>query len=173
MKPDSIVAKLLGVKTTPAASAEIAALQAEFDAFKVSAEADKAELSTALTTAVETATALETERDALKAQLEALQAEKAEAAAKAEEAKLSARRARIEAAIGSERVEATMAVVANLTDENFETVMAAMAAGSDKEAQSPLFQEQGVEAKASAEVANGESKEMQLIKSKYPEKATA
>lgn len=166
MKPNSMLAKLLGVEI-PEAGAEAVAVQAQFDAYKETAEADKAQLAEALGIAVEANTALETQVDELKAQVEALQAAQAESEAKAADAKLAQRRARIEAALGSERGEAVMAVTANLTDENFEVVVDAMRAAGDKEAQSPMFQEQGVEATADATVAGTVSKEMQILRAKY------
>lgn len=183
MKPDGALARLLAqigitqaeapVAEAPVADEALAALQTQFDAFRSAAEADQAELKTALTAALAAVQEGETQREELAAQLAALQAANAQAAADAEMAKANARKQKIVAVVGTARADALFDATANLADEAFEAVIGAMNTASAKEAASPMFTETGASAEASAEVANTPSKEMQILKQKYADQATA
>lgn len=176
MKPDGALARLLaniGIKPEAAAPVDeaVAALQTEFDAFRASAEADQAELQAALTAALAAVQEGETQREELAAQLAALLAAQADAAANAEKAKAEARKAKIVAVVGTERANALIEATANLADAAFEAVLSAWTVASATEAKSGMFTETGADAEANADAVNVESKEMQILKAKYAQRA--
>lgn len=173
MKPESTLGRLLkGWGAAPAAEAvqpeALAALQAEFDAFRATAESDIAEIGAKLTEALDALKTVEAARDELAAKL---QSAEAEAAAKAEAeaaAKLQARKTKIEAAVGTERADAVFAAVNGMDDAQFEAVLSAMTVAGASEAKSKMFSEQGADLDADpAAAAAGPSKEMQILRAKY------
>lgn len=170
MKPDSTLAKVLarfGATAPAEADSALAALQAEFDAFRAAAEADKNEVSEALTAALSAVKEVEAQRDELAAKAAALEAAAADAAAKAAEAKANARKEKITEVLGTARADAVFAATSNLSDEAFSAVLDAMSAAGEAEAKSDKFVETGASAEANASVAETESKEMQLLRAKY------
>lgn len=186
MKPDSMLARLMArLGGSPAASADeavvveaTAALRAEFDAFKADAQAQHTELSSALETALEAvkdADAQVAQANArvaeLQAALNAVADEQAKALEAAQAATLTARKEKIEATVGSEKVDALMTATTGLDDAAFDAVLSAMTLATDKEAKSKMFTEQG----AAAEVDPGKvaelSAEMKLLQSRFPKNA--
>lgn len=117
------------------------------------AETKAAELSVAL----EAATATLAEKDAAIAELttkfaaaqsalSASEEAKAELAKQAAFQRLVARTAAITAAVGTDKVEALLRATDSMADEQFETIVSAMAASFDAEAKTPAFNEQGAAA---------------------------
>lgn len=114
------------------------------------AEKQTAELSAALATATETLAEKEaalaelaTKFEAAQAALNASEAAQKELAAQAAAKRLEARTAAITAAVGTSKVEALLAATDGMADEQFNTIVSAMAASFDAEAKTPLFNEQG------------------------------
>lgn len=123
------------------------------------AEQKTAELTVALNTATATLTEKETAFAELSAKLEAAQAalnasEEAKAALAAEAAtkRLEARTAAIEAAVGDGKAEALLAATDKMDDEQFNTIVSAMAASFDAEAKTTMFNEQGAAAETVVDV---------------------
>jgi hypothetical protein len=114
------------------------------------AELKTAELSAALEAA--TATLAEKEaaladltakHEAATAALNASAEAQAELVAQAATKRLEARTAAITAAVGTSKVEALLAATDGMADEQFNTIVSAMAASFDAEAKTTLFNEQG------------------------------
>ncbi len=90
------------------------------------------------------------------ATLEAAEAAKADLAAKAAEKRLQERTEAIAKAVGNDKVDALLAATDGMADEQFNTIVSAMAASFDAEAKTELFTEQG--ASAQVDPANVEAK---------------
>jgi hypothetical protein len=173
MKPDSVLAKLalsMGITANPVA-ADVSALQAEFEAFKVQAESDLNEVKGALASAVALAQEVEAQRDELAVKLAAVEAASASAAEQAAAAKVKAREDKLIALLGTERAAPVIQATSGLPDEGFEAVVAAMTTAAAVEAKSPMFTEAGVQAEASASVAEGPSLEMQMLRKQHAKSA--
>lgn len=139
------------------------------------AETKTAELVAQLAIATET---LEVTRTAL-AELAAQHAEMKAAFDASEEAKktlattladkrMAARTAAITEAIGTSQLTTVLAATDTMSDEQFNTIVGAMAKSFEAEAKSAMFQEKGVAASADAsKVAQEESKEMKILKAQY------
>lgn len=174
-----LLAKLNGGETAAvAAPADVAALQSEFDAFKLEAQAEQERMATAL----ETAANAVAEADAKVAQAEARAAElqaaldavavEQEAALKAaQEAALNVRKQKIEAAVGTEKAPALMAATSNLDDAAFDAVVSALSLTGDVESKSKMFTETGATAEVDASKVPTESAEAKLLREKYENKA--
>ncbi len=98
---------------------------------------------------------------------------KATAEADKAAATLAARKVKVVAAIGDEKATALMDVLGTMTDPAFDAVMTAMSAAQVKEAETPAFQEVGVDGKADlakveADVESNPT--MDYLLSKYPPK---
>lgn len=176
MKPDSVLARLAaswGVAAAAApASADVAALQSEFDAFKAKAEADMSEVQTALQSAVALAQEMEASATAANEKLAALEAERQAAEAQAAADKVVARESKLKAILGDARADSVIAATAGMNDEAFEAVVAAMSAAQATEASSPLFNEVGASAEVDASTAAEQpSAEMQILRRLYGNKA--
>lgn len=113
--------------------------------------ADKANLEAALATAIEHSQKLE--------------ADVKEAAEKQLAAKLEARKAKLEATIGSEKVNTVFEATKELEDAAFNAVVTAMATSIEVEAQSELFKEAGVA--GDAEPAKEMTAEERILRAKY------
>lgn len=182
MKKESMLSTLLvsmGFKpqATPVETAEvsdaIATLQASFDAFKLEAEAQTQELSTALATAVKAVESADAKVAELQALVDAAAAEKADMVAKAAEAKAAARKEKIVAAVGTDRAEAVAAATEGLADAAFDAVLSAMTTSTTVEAKSQMFTEVGVAAEAdvaAVAAAAEESPEMKILRAIYAPK---
>lgn len=172
MKDDTmfgrLMAKLRGTPAADVATEAVAALQADFDAFKASAAL---ELATA-TANLETALTAVQEADArvveMQAALDAVAAEQEKALAAAEAAKLQTRKEKIEATVGSEKADALMTATTGLDDTAFDAVLAAMTTASTNEAKSKMFTERGAAAEVDANKVVELSAEMKLLQDKYP-----
>lgn len=171
MKPNSVLARLAaswGISEAAAPqAADVAALQAEFDAFRTQAEADLTEVKGALEAAVTLAKEVEAERDTLAEKLASLETASADAAAQAAAAKVKAREDQLTALLGTERAGAVISATSDMTDESFAAVVAAMTAAAGTEAKSSMFTESGAEAEAKASTAEGPSLEMQMLRKQY------
>lgn len=77
--------------------------------------------------------------------------------------KMAARKAAVEASLGTEKSVAVLAATESLDDAQFESIVSAMATTLTKEADTSLFKEVGVDAKADASKAETESLEMQML----------
>lgn len=82
------------------------------------------------------------------AALNVTEAAKAELAAQAEAKRLEERTAAIVKAVGTDKAEGVLAALVDVPDEQFNTIVSAMAASVDKEAKSPMFTEKGAAAEA-------------------------
>lgn len=118
-----------------------------------------AALQSQMTEAQATIEALTSQHADVLAQLEAAQAALAQSedakallVAKAQEEMQTARLAKLAAIVGDTKAEAVMAKMGDATEEMFETVIDAMAASYSAEADSPLFQEAGLDAAPAAPV---------------------
>lgn len=141
MKPDSVMAKMAVKLGIAPVAADVSALQAEFDAFKLQAEGDLKEVSEALEAAVAISREVEAQRDELAAKLAALEAANVDAAAQAAAAKVKAREDKLIALLGTERAAPVILATAGMAEEAFEAVVSAMSATAVEEAKSPLFTE--------------------------------
>ena len=130
-----------------AQGAELANLAAQAATF----EAEKAALEAALSTAIEHS--------------QKLAADVKEAAEKQLAAKLEARKAKLEATLGSEKVNAVFEATKELEDAAFNAVVTAMATSVEVEAQSELFKEAGVA--GDAEPAKEMTAEESILRAKY------
>lgn len=109
-----------------------------------------------------------------KAALTAIQEANAKAAADTLAAKLAARKEAIVAALGTERADAFMAATKDMPDEQFKTVMAAMALNAEAEANKPEFTEVGVDAQADVNALQAEAASngtAAILKAKYQQPA--
>lgn len=145
-------------------------LQASFDAFKLEAEAQAADLTAKLTTAIEHVRSAGEQVEALQASLAAIGAEKAAMEAAAAAAKLAARNDRILAAVGTERAPALQAAFATLEDSAFDAAVAALVTSGEIEGKSRFFREAGVAAEADPAKTIEMSKEMQILLAEFPPK---
>jgi hypothetical protein len=153
-----------------AAPEALTSLQAEFDAFKLEASAQTAELSAALETALTAVKEADARVAELSAAVEAAVAEKAAMVAKAAEAKANARKEKIVAAVGTARADALFAATSNLEDAAFDSVIGALVTSASAEASSKLFTEVGVTGEPSPAQAAApavESAEMKILREKY------
>jgi DNA repair exonuclease SbcCD ATPase subunit len=178
MKQNTMLARLMAKigASEPVVSASVEALQVEFDAFKASSEtalADAAAQLQEVSTALETAVAAVAEADAkaagLQAQLEAVNAEKIAAEAEAAAKRLTARKEKIEAAVGTSKSDALMAATESLDDAAFDAVVSALSLSVDAEGKTGMFKEVGVAAEADAAKVE-ESAEMKILREKYSAK---
>lgn len=127
------------VEMTETEKATLAAAENKAAELTVALEAASATLAEKETAFAELTAKFETAQAALNAS-EAAQKELAvQAAAK----RLEARTAAITAAVGTSKVEALLAATDGMADEQFNTIVSAMAASFDAEAKTPLFNEQG------------------------------
>ncbi len=143
--------KLAGVASDSQAEASLQSLQAEFDAYRETAEALAAQYEEQLA-AVNARVA---EMDAmLAAHAEAEKTKAAAEAAALEQAKVAkaeARKAALAAAVGDVQGEALFASLEHLPDEQFDAVVKAMTASVDAEAAADADAVQGVEVEVVAE----------------------
>lgn len=184
---DTMLSRLLkSIGATPEAASEVApadlaALQTEFDAFKAQAQADQAELSTALETAVNAVkeadakvAELTAAAEALQAELTQLKAAQAEAEAKAVAQKQAARKAKIVAAVGTAKADSLMEATSGMEDAAFDAVLSAMTGAVASEAKSQMFTEVGATADVDpSKTPAAESKEAQILRQKYKGTAQA
>lgn len=131
----------------------IADLQAQVDAVK-------ADLGVQLESATSALAEMTGKYEAAVAQLAAIAADKAAA-------KLAARKAAVEAAIGTEKADALLLATQGLEDAAFDNVVSALVGSVDAEAKTGLFQEVGVTAEADASKIVAESAEMRILKQQY------
>lgn len=92
---------------------------------------------------------------------------RASAVAEAHAAKMAARKAVVVATIGDAKADAFVAATEMLDDTAFEAVSSALAGSAAAEADTPLFNDVGVEAQADTTKVVEESAEMKLLKQKY------
>lgn len=118
-------------------------------------DTNAAELTAQLASASETLVAMQAQfaelsakYDNVQATLSAIESEKAALVAKAAEAKLTARKEKVEAALGTAKAPAILAATEALDDASFEAIVAAFSANLEAESKSPLFTEVGVSAEA-------------------------
>ena len=102
----------------------------------------------------------------LSALVEAAVAFKAAQAEDMLKAKTAARKLAVVAAVGTDKADALLAATTSLEDEAFNAVMAAMTTASTVEAKSSLFTESGVDAAASATLADS-NPTMDYLTAKY------
>jgi len=165
--PEATKAEDIVQAATEEASVELSTLKAEL-------EAGKAEIAT-LASALETALAAVAEADSNVAAMQAkmqeftaqIEAEKLQAEAKRQEA----RKAAVEAAVGTAKADGLMAATAALDDAAFQAVVDALSLSVEAEANSAMFNEAGASAEADVDAA-GESAEMKIIKDRYKSKGT-
>lgn len=92
----------------------------------------------------------------------------AAAEAKALEAKMASRKEQIVAAVGTDKAETLMNSTKDLDDKSFSAVMAVVTLSVDKEANTPLFKEAGVDGKVDADKAVDEGSSLRaLLVAKY------
>lgn len=167
---DTMLSRLLGRLGAPEAvgNEAVAALQAEFDNFKVAAEAEKQELAAALETALAAVADADKRVAELSGLVESLQGAAEKMKADAEATAAAARLEKITSIVGATKAQAVADSTKGLSDEQLSVVLNAMAAAATAEAQSKMFTEQGAAAQAdvAAHVA-GESEEMRILREKY------
>lgn len=171
----SMLKSILGTKpeqdVEAVVAAATAALQADFDSFKATAEellaAETEQLTEAKAALAEAATLIET----LQAEVATLKGETEKAVVDAETMRKNARLAKITEAIGTASAAALMAATEALDDAAFEAVVSALNGKTEAEAKSALFTEVGVAAEVdTTKVTTEESAEMKLLKAKYAQK---
>jgi hypothetical protein len=140
--------------------AVIADLQAQVDAVK-------AEFGVKLDASVAALAEMTGKFEGAQAALVALAAEKEAMVAAAAATKLNARKAKIEAAIGTEKAAGLMAATEGLEDAQFDAVISALVGSVNAEANTSLFKEVGVTAEADATKIVTESAEMRILKQQF------
>lgn len=166
-----LLAKLNGGEVAAVAAApDVAALQTEFDAFKLEAQAEQERLVAALELATNAVAEADAKVAELQAALDAVADEQAKALAAAEAAKLDARKAAIEAAVGTEKAAALLAATNDLEDAAFDAVVSALSLATDVESKSKMFSETGATAEVDASKVPTESAEAKLLREKYENK---
>lgn len=105
-----------------------------------------------------------------KAALEELQEVKAKLVAEAAEKRLKARKEKIEASVGTSKVDSLMSATESLSDEQFEAVVSAMSASAEKEASSQMFTEAGATVEVDASKVQEEDELKRLLTEKYVSK---
>lgn len=119
--------------------------------------AEQTEQVVALTAALQEASTL----------LATFSAEKEMATQVAKESKMAARKAVVVTNIGELKADAFLAATEMLDDTAFEAVTQALVGTVQQEANTALFKEVGVDAKADTSVAIQESEEMRILRTKY------
>lgn len=160
--------KQLGIIDTPVDMAELADVKSQLTQLQEALAGKDTELSDL---AAKLAT-FEAEKAALEAALataiehsQKLESDVKEAAEKQLAAKLEARKAKLEATLGSEKVNAVFEATKELEDAAFNAVVTAMATSVEVEAQSELFKEAGVA--GDAEPAKEMTAEERILRAKY------
>ena len=138
-------------------------VQADLSAVNVTAELSALQASFASQS--EAFAKLSKDLEAAQAALSAVEGAKAALEAEAKNKQLAARKQRVEMAIGTEKAPTMLSATEQLDDAQFEAIVSAMAMSFETEANSQMFKETGVSAKAEA-VADEESLEMKIIKAK-------
>lgn len=149
--------------------ASLATLTADFEAFRAEADATAAQAEAALAALSAELSTAQANALALANKLAAVEAEKLAAVADAEAKRLTARKEKVEAAVGTEKSVALLAATEALDDAAFEAVVSALGTSLDAEAQSKLFNEQGADVQADKSVVV-ESAEARILKDKYGQK---
>lgn len=153
-----------------AVTAAVEGLVAEFEAFKETAEAMVAqagEINSLLAAQLaEATTKLADTENRLSAAYELIGSLSDDAECK----RVATRQDKIVAAVGELKAPALLAATDSLDDAAFDAVVSALVGGVAAEAASPLFTEVGVTAEVDASKIVVESKEMQILKKKYPKK---
>lgn len=111
-------------------------------------QAQMAEATAALTALQAQFAELSEKYETAQAALNATEAAKAELAAQAQAKELAERKEAIVKAVGTDEADAVLAAMADLPREQFNTIVSAMAASVDAEAQTEMFTEQGAAAEA-------------------------
>lgn len=170
MKQDGMLATLmrkLGGTVEAAAPEAVVALQAEFDAFKATAEAQHTELAAALETALNAVKEADAKVAEMQAALDAVAEEQEKALKAAEEAKASARKQKVEAAVGTEKAPALLTATNELDDAAFDAVVSALSMAVDTESKSKMFTEKGAAAEVDPNAVEEISAEMKILRDKY------
>lgn len=165
---EATTVETLTVDIVTAGGAELAEKLASFE----TQFADQgALLTTALAQLAESQAALADVTAALKEVSDAKELAEADALA----TKLAARKAAVVAALGTDKADAFMAATDAMPDAQFDTVMAAMATSSVIEANSPAFNEAGVDASADVDALVAEAETSgtgALLAAKYQKQAS-
>ena len=119
----------------------------------------------ALSTVQDQLTELTAKFEAAQATLALAEEAKQSLIATAAEAKAVARKAKVEAAIGTAKAPSLLAATDSLDDASFEAIVASLATSLDTEANSPMFTEKGVASEADAVVVEKPTHFNQFIKS--------
>lgn len=102
--------------------------------------------------------------------LAAVEDAKAALAVDAHKAKMDARKARVEASIGTDKSVALMSATEALDDASFDAVVKALAGSVEVEAQSTMFKEVGVSGEVDTSKIEEEGAVMKALKAKYAAK---
>jgi septal ring factor EnvC (AmiA/AmiB activator) len=170
---DAFKKKLVG----DVANEALASLQAEFDSYKADAngllevaEERIQELTNGVNEANATVSSLQNRVQELEAALAEATAAQAAAAASEAELRASARKEKLEAAVGTEKASSLMAVMADMDDVKFGAVLSALAGNVASEAASEMFNEVGATTEVDANSVVSETTEMKMLKAKYGQK---
>lgn len=133
------------------------------------AQAALSEKTTELLTAQSALAEMASKFESINQQLAAVSEHRDAVLAKAKAEKDEARLSSIKASVGDEKAPALFAATANMSDEDFQAVVGALAGSVVTEGQSKMFTEVGISAEANvAQVSQlEESKEMKILKAKY------
>lgn len=157
-----LVKKLGGTEVEVTAEA-VTTIQSEFDAFKLSAEAEKLELSTALETAMQAVKDADVAVAALQAEVAALKSTVDEAKVSAEQTKATTRKEKIVAAVGTTKADALFTATESLADEQFNAVVESLTSAASVESKSKMFTEQGAAAEVDPSKVVEQSTEMKIL----------
>lgn len=162
--------KLTAEDVMAAVQAAVAELKVEFDTYKTTADAAMAEAAEKVTGLQAELADMAAKLAEANAALASAETAKVAAAAEAAAAKLSARKEKLVAALGTERADALMKVTEGMEDAAFDAVISALGVAASVEAEDPMFNEAGVDAKADAGKVVEESKEMKILRAQYAKK---
>lgn len=138
------------------------------------AETRTADLVAQLASATETLEATKTalavltaQHTEMKAAFDASEEAKQTLAATLADKRVKARTEAITAAVGTSQLAVVLAATDALPDEQFNTIVSAMAKSFEAEAKSAMFQEAGIAASADANKVTEVSSEMKILQKKY------
>lgn len=172
---NGMLKSILGIKSVDveaAVAVAVAALQADYDAYKATAEELLSNETAQLTEAKEALAEAASMIEVLQAEVASMKATAETAVVDAETMRKNARLAKITEAIGTANADALMAATEALDDAAFDAVVSALNGKAVAEAASELFTEVGASVEAdAAKIVAEESGTTKLIREKYAQKS--
>lgn len=132
-------------KDEPSQAAGVSAVSAELSEQLTTAQAALSDMTAKLSDAVSQIATLQANYEVVQAALEQAKQEKEMLEAQAKDKELAARKAKIEASVGTDRAPALLEATKGLSDEQFDAIVGAVKVTAEVESKSPMFREVGVQ----------------------------